>query len=665
MSDRSLRSGIRQRLLWLSLLPLLVIIPSILAMAFWWSSHVDYRQLLMKANTDLAVAQEALKNTRNNYLLQLAVSAEAMNLKQQVSDTLSAEQHEHLSDNLEKLRIETGLDYIRLLDQKGCNWLQPSDCRYPKKAVLDEALEGRPSSHMTLFSAEQMQQINPRLKERAALPLIDTEYAHPTQRTSEQRGMMLHVAYPLVGADQKPLAVVVGGLLMNGNITLVDQIKSTVYGEGSLLEGSEGAVTLFLEDVRISTNVPDKQMSGGRALGTRVSKEVKDHVLGQGEVWLDRAFVVSDWYISAYAPILDNNDHRIGMLYSGYLEAPYKQEFYHWLMLLVTFFGVMLATSAWWTITSARSIFQPLEMMVAVIGRIRHGQRTRLTENQITHELHILATEFNQMLQQLESQHDQIQQAAEQLELKVEERTEELKQHIQILQTTREELVAKGKLAAIGQLTAGIAHEINNPTAVILGYLDLMMVELGDAGKPVAAEAKLIVEQVERIRNIINNLLQFSRPDDIGAALVAVDINQLIIDTGPLVKHDLSQHQVEMRLDLHAKRFAMAQRQLLQQVLINLIVNANNAMPEGGKLTIRTRDWKQGGVLIVVADTGCGIAPESIQQIFDPFFSQTQGGTGLGLSVTYSIVQRLKGDIQVRSRLRHGSRFYLWLQSQS
>jgi len=113
---------------------------------------------------------------------------------------------------------------------------------------------------------------------------------------------------------------------LNRNYDFVDEIRDLVYGPGSLAEGSRGTVTVFLDDVRITTNVPGSESA--RALGTRVSVEVRNTVLEQGTTWIDRAFVVSDWYISAYQPIVDVNGDRVGMLYAGYLEAPFRSDLY-------------------------------------------------------------------------------------------------------------------------------------------------------------------------------------------------------------------------------------------------------------------------------------------------------------------------------------------------
>ncbi|WP_419902022.1 sensor histidine kinase [Kiloniella sp.] len=228
------------------------------------------------------------------------------------------------------------------------------------------------------------------------------------------------------------------------------------------------------------------------------------------------------------------------------------------------------------------------------------------------------------------------------------------------MKRTREQLVAKEKLAAIGELTAGIAHEINNPTAVILGNMDLITDELGENASLVEGETRLIIQQVYRIRAIINNLLQYSRPSDFQNHAMPVDVNQVIRDTLVLVQHDLERKEVELKLDLRSTNWVGGNHQQYQQVLINLIVNAMNALSDNGTITLRTRDWKNKGVLLAVHDNGCGIEPSVLPRIFDPFFTQTNSGTGLGLSVSYGILQRFEAEIEVRSRVGVGSCFYIW-----
>ena len=174
--------------------------------------------------------------------------------------------------------------------------------------------------------------------------------------------------------DGTVLGHIQGGLLLNRNLPFIDHINEIVYPEGSLPFGSRGTATLFLDDVRISTNV---RLFGPaqdeRAIGTRVSQAVRDAVLGRGLTWLDRAFVVNDWYVSAYQPLADGAGRRVGMLYVGYLERPFTLLKYGVLVGIgVIFFAVMIV-AAFVSLRWARTIFRPLEQMEATMRRVEAG----------------------------------------------------------------------------------------------------------------------------------------------------------------------------------------------------------------------------------------------------------------------------------------------------
>jgi len=188
-----------------------------------------------------------------------------------------------------------------------------------------------------------------------------------------------------------------------------------------------------------------------------------------------------------------------------------------------------------------------------------------------------------------------------------------------------------------------------------------MAVELGEQGEQVSDEMDVIVQQVERIRSIINDLLQFSRPGEYSSPISEVDINDTIKATYILIKHDLQKKNIQLKMDLKACPTTASNRQQMQQVLINLIANAVAACSTDGRITIRSRPWKNTGVIITVRDNGSGIPKALTGRIFDPFFSRTQGGSGLGLSVSYSILQGMNAQIAVRSRVEVGSVFHIWL----
>jgi two-component system NtrC family sensor kinase len=395
-------------------------------------------------------------------------------------------------------------------------------------------------------------------------------------------------------------------------------------------------------------------------------------------VWIDRAFVVNDWYISSYEPILDTTGQRVGMLYAGFLESPFRNALFKGLAVLGFLFLILMLFSAILAVQGAKSIFKPLELMSTVAHATRAGRDQRIGVVNSRDEIGELAREFDAMLDRLKERNQEIQAWAEQLEDKVEERTSELKkrneelQHtIRVLQETRQQLVVAEKLAALGELTAGVAHEINNPTAVILGNIDVMMEELGEHAEPIREDVQLIIEQIYRIKEIINNLLQYSRPEEFVGYLTEVNVNQVAQRTVALVRHLQKKERFKLELELAATRSIQLNPQELQQVLVNLVVNAVHSFANvaGGKangvVKIITEDWDDNGVVVHVEDNGSGIEEQQLSRIFNPFFStKKQGkGTGLGLSVSYGIIRRYGGNITVASQLGKGSRFSIWLLS--
>jgi len=246
-------------------------------------------------------------------------------------------------------------------------------------------------------------------------------------------------------------------------------------------------------------------------------------------------------------------------------------------------------------------------------------------------------------------------------------KNQDLENSISLLRQTRQQLVVAEKLAALGELTAGVAHEINNPTAVMLGNLDIMVAELGENAKPVQHEIDLVIEQIYRIKDIINRLLQYAHPDKYSGYVTTIEVNPLIEDTLELVNHLRQEHSIDIKLDLSATLMIEINPQELQQVLVNLLVNAIHSLPKtGGEIKVKSIDWKQKGVIICVKDNGQGIEKESLKQIFNPFFStKDQGeGTGLGLSISYGLMQRYGGNITADSTLGKGSEFTIWLLSE-
>lgn len=228
--------------------------------------------------------------------------------------------------------------------------------------------------------------------------------------------------------------------------------------------------------------------------------------------------------------------------------------------------------------------------------------------------------------------------------------------------TEREELARKlvqaDKLSSIGLLAAGVAHEVNTPLAVISTYAQMLAKQVSEDDQKSKLLEK-ITKQTFRASEIVNSLLNFSRTSP--TEYSDLDLNRVIRETSSLVEHQFQKTGVDTRLTLAEDLPGMrGNAGKLQQVFLNLFINARDAMPAGGTLTVRT--WSESGFAHVeVADTGQGIPAENLARIYDPFFS-TKGpkkGTGLGLAITYGIVQEHNGIIEVDSALGRGTRFRL------
>lgn len=672
---RQMQAKVRYRILILTLLPILLTLVSLVFITIYWNISYTGQQLFMKVKADLTVANNTLEQVQLQQEKQLETllgSWEFQNyFRAQLAgnDAIIPEFNEYLAQRKEIM----DLDFLRLVS------VEKAAADPDLRLMLPKVHEGSAYSGLMVLSSARLARLDPLLADRARLEILPTLRADAPDREIEDRGMLSRSLMPIADNSGKVAWYLDGGLLLNRDTRIVDHIRDLVYDQGTLPERSIGTVTIFMDNVRISTNVPlhffprdgeDK----GRALGSLVSEEVRHKVLTQGQTWVDRAFVYNDWFISAYAPLTDIRGQRIGMIYTGFSEAPFIHNYLLNIIELGTILMLVLLVSGMLVYRGAYSLLQPIERIHHVVKAVQSGRNVRIGELGLEkdNELANLAEQFDRMLDLLQRRNTQIQSAAEQLELKVEERTrslqektEELQRNVALLNETRAQLVTNEKLTALGELTAGIAHEINNPTAVILGNMELLRAELGaDAGR-VEEEIDLVIEQVGRISTIIRSLLQYSRPGEFNAPLEMYQITPIIEEMLVLVRHSIKRQEVVLIQELNASYPVQVNRPQLLQVLINLVVNAAHAMDGKGRIWIRTYDWvvrdEPIGVRIEIEDEGCGIAPEQLGRIFDPFYTTRSDGTGLGLSLSYGIIKRIGGTIEVSSTQGKGTMFTIGL----
>ncbi|MEL0616727.1 cache domain-containing protein [Cobetia marina] len=716
-----LAGSLRRRLLVLTLAPLLLLLLALVGLTAYWTTAYTDRQLYMNVRSDLDVASRTLQ--RQHQRLRDGLETLRRNLRQ--STTLpgpSSPSTETLAPRLKALRETLNADWLR--------WLPAEQLgQTPGVAALVPRLrQGESLDGLDMLSADSLASLDPLLAERARLALRRTPHAQPSARREETRGMLLRALVPIMDARGTLVGVLDAGRLLNRDPNLVDEIRDLLYGPGTLPLDGTGTITLFLDDVRIATNVTDS--TGERALGTQASLEVTRQVIGEGQRYVNRAFVVRDWFVAAYAPLDSLDGQRIGMIYAGYPQAPYVRLYRETLvhislvLLAVSLLGVLLVWGG------VERLMRPIRQIRHVVHAVRDapssdglriGPLASLgPEQRRGDELDELAQEFDTMLARLEAHRSEIQAAANTLEAQVEDRTRDLsaqtntlrersqalEEHVRLLREARAKLLTREKLAALGELTAGIGHEINNPAAVILGHVELIEVILGDQADPVREEIATIIHQVERIRALVDNLRQYARdphqashdgaqaelPDLPGETLPTtlsppnlsqIHPDEAIHSVEVLVRHALDHHGHRLTHELSATRQIEADRAQLTQVLVNLLINAIEMAPGPDTLCITSADRDAtlagveedhspvmtgvpggevvAGIEIRIIDHGNGVPEHLRERIFIPFFTTRANGSGIGLSVSSGLITQLGGRLWLEETPGGGATFCLWL----
>ncbi len=594
------------------------------------------------------------------FLRRLQLTVELTASGTTIPDYLARKDDAALLKYLSRIRREGGFDFLTLASREGRVILRASRPEASGDDVsnvplLASALDGKSLASTEIVSLSFLAREDPRLAEQARMKVIPTPRAKPTAKTELDSGMVMLAATPVLDPGGRTLGVLYGGVLLNQNFAIVDRVWELLF-RGEQLNGEEvGAVTIFQDDVRISTNV--RNAAGDRALGTLLAAEVYDTVVGVGQPWLGRSFVVKDWFISRYEPIRDSSGKAIGALFVGILERSYAatrdRVVISFLAIATIGFFMIIAI----TYYEIHQITKPVAQMVEATRNIAAGRFDQEVEVAPGDqgEIALLAESFNMMLKSLRTMKADLEEWGRTLEQKVRERTDELvAMQARVSQSER--------LASLGMLAAGVAHEINNPLGGILALTSLTLEDM-KPDDPNRENLEEVVHQTQRCRDIVKGLLEFSRQSRMGADLV--DINKVLDDTLALITRQAAFFNVSIVKAYDPELPAvMANKSELQQVFMNILVNAAQAIENHGTITIKTRtSADREAVEIQISDTGHGIPPEHIGRIFDPFFSTKPSGqgTGLGLSIAYGIITSHRGTINVDSEVGKGTTFTIRL----
>jgi len=386
--------------------------------------------------------------------------------------------------------------------------------------------------------------------------------------------------------------------------TVSDPLGTVIHAVGGEQPGrrfgqaSDVAATDFTPQVEIIEGRPDERIL-----------EVRTPLQGGGQSW--------------------------GMLKVGYSLEPIEQQMRSIAKQAALVALLLMIGNSAMTAVYVETLIRPILGLHQGITRATRGDLTVRAGTQASAEVHELAEAFNRLMDELE-----------------EARAREKQRQAQLAHTE--------KMAAVGTLAAGVAHEVNNPLGGIMTCIENMRADLDDHDT-VDRYLTLIHDGLKRIERTVANLLDFSRQREM--VLEPTSINHSLLQVAELVKYQLRQGHVHMRLDLDAQDpFVLADHFQMEQLFLNLVLNALQAMPEGGRITLRTRG-ADGQVIAEVADTGVGISEEIRERIFDPFFTtrQVDEGTGLGLTVSDSIVASHGGRLELESTLGEGSQFRIFL----
>ena len=604
-----------------------------------------YKAVLNEATTRVRLDLNAAREIYLTRIKGVKVALNVTTLGPVFRTSLEKQDAQRLVGLLRNVAHETELDFAGIVTKEGKTLCRIGPHSIPKEPtppnpIANLALQQRTAvSGTVILNNKLLFAEDPELANRARIKFIPTKRATPRLEAEELSGMALAAAVPVFEAGNF-LGVLYGGVLLNRSQEIVDRVRDTVFQQETYNGRSIGTATIFLNDLRISTNVvsPD----GNRAIGTLASEEVKEHVLVEGKKWIDRAFVVNDWYITAYEPIEDIFGQRVGMLYVGVLEAKYADVRRKALsiFIIVTVAGMALAIGLGTLIANRAS--RPVQQLIEASIQVSEGNLSPEIGPISKSNIGVLQKTFKEMLTSLQERDKQ--------------------SEIKLLQSEKQ--------ASIGKLAGGVAHEINNPLTGIFTFTH-MLLRQKDLPAEVRSDLETIAQETERVRKIVKGLLDFSRQTELDRE--PTDVNRLVRYTLSLVENQALIKGINLNFEPgEGLPMITLDRNQMQSVLLNIIMNALDATDAGGSITITTNIGistskpGQKGIEILCADTGCGIPPENLNRLFDPFFTTKEvgHGTGLGLSVSYGIVERHGGTIWAQSKVGKGSTFKVWLPTE-
>jgi two-component system, NtrC family, sensor kinase len=532
--------------------------------------------------------------------------------------------------DLEKLRAKLNLDYLLAVDGEKA---AQADSEIVRAAVAKKTGAGgsRVISHAELL------RISPRLAEQATIPIKPTQMARPTNMKVLEDGLAKEYALPLFDKTGKVVRVIYGGRIVNKDYTLVDRIRALVFGDELYDTKPVGTVTIFLDDTRVATNVIAHD--GNRAVGTRVSAKVYETVVEKGQVYDDRAFVVMDWYKTAYEPIKSIDGRIIGILYVGILEKPYADMARNIALMALVIIAGAAVSAIILAVILAGVISRPLTHLSGATKKLSNGELAhRVPVERGAAEFTNLAESFNEMCGQIEERDRSLSAANEKLGA-----------------------LNKSYLDLIGfvshELKGILSSTMLNAYSVRDGFLGMINFKQRKAMDSITRNLDHLAATVQKflsLSRIEKGELDF-HPGNIGLK------NDVFAAGIEALSRSAIEKQMTLTNNIDAELTIKGDADLLQIVANNLVGNAIKYGTVKGTVVISCTAC-DGKVKVEVYNDGVPITAEQQEKLFRKFSrldtpeTRRAKGTGLGLFITKEIIDKHGGRIWVEPR-EHGNAF--------
>ena len=622
-----------------------VLAVSIGSLSVWYVNSNTIRE----AKNRVSIYTRAAWEIHDSRVARIQAALEVLARTQSVEEILEHQGDQQrlraTQEEFERIRQEQAMDVLNVLAPDGTVIIRT---RYPYSAgdnlasdpiVQQVIAEEQPSSGNIIFAQERLGTAGEGMVERALAV------------GQEPRGMFAGAAVPVM-RDGRMVGILQMGMLLNGAVEEVDRIRDAVFENETYKGKPVGTATIFMEDLRISTNVLDNQ--GRRAVGTRVSREVAEQVLERGEPWTGRAYVVDTWYLSQYDPIRNPNGEIIGMLYVGELEQKYLdiRRRAVALFLSVVLAGMLVAFLTFYYLT--RGIVKPVGELSHATQLLSRGELAYRVDVDRNDEIGDLASSFNTMAQRLETQRREI----EQNQRRLKELNDELR-------TTNRNYM---------EMLGFVSHELKNPlSSAMMSLHTVKDGYLGDLTEAQEDSLASVAQSLEYFEDMVKNYLDLSRLEKGELETHAQDVTvcrQVIEPVLEGLEQSLKEKGMHVVNKVPEDLVVYADGHLLRIVYDNLLSNAIKYGEESGTIELGV-STDEDEVTLSVFNEGQGIPAGKMPQLFKKFSRldspehSKEKGTGLGLYICREIVEEHGGEIWADSEEGEWVRFSFTLPNQT